>query len=50
MLRGMGDLDLLYFMLEDNAKPFLLAIKYQRTNDEIGNKIFNDFISEVKGV
>jgi len=50
MLRGMGDLDLLYFMLEDNAKPFLQAIKYQKTNDEIGNKIFNDFISEVKGV
>lgn len=28
-LRGAGDLDLLYFLVEDNLKPFIEAINHQ---------------------
>ncbi|HCD1877699.1 TPA: hypothetical protein NBJ28_001767, partial [Klebsiella aerogenes] len=34
-LRGIGDLDLLYFLVEDNIKPFIIAINYQQAHGAI---------------
>ncbi|XTZ40157.1 hypothetical protein ACQYRI_09365 [Salmonella enterica] len=49
-LRGAGDLDLLYFIVEDNVRPFLEAIKYQGTNNTIDTEIFNIFLAGVTRV
>ncbi|HBR6943694.1 TPA: hypothetical protein L9221_002618, partial [Klebsiella aerogenes] len=40
-LRGIGDLDLLYFLVEDNIKPFIIAINYQQAHGAIDKEIFN---------
>jgi hypothetical protein len=49
-LRGVGDLDLLYFLVEDNIKPFIMAINYQQTHGAIDKEIFNHFLSGVDRV
>lgn len=49
-LRGSGDLDLLYFLVEDNIKPFIEAINYQAIHGENDKVIFNHFLNGVKDV
>ncbi|MEW5183492.1 hypothetical protein [Klebsiella aerogenes] len=46
-LRGIGDLDLLYFLVEDNIKPFIIAINYQQAHGAIDKEISNHFLSGV---
>ncbi|KAA0471351.1 hypothetical protein [Klebsiella aerogenes] len=46
-MRGIGDLDLLYFLVEDNIKPFIIAINYQQAHGAIDKEIFNHFLSGV---
>jgi len=46
-LRGAGDLDLLYFFVEDSVQPFIEAMKYQGLNSSIDNEIFNYFLDGV---
>ncbi|MHA0873152.1 MULTISPECIES: hypothetical protein [Enterobacter cloacae complex] len=49
-LRGAGDLDLLYFLVEDNVKPFIEAINYQQSHGAIDQDIFNRFLTGVPRV
>ncbi|UNX76041.1 hypothetical protein [Klebsiella aerogenes] len=46
-LRGIGDLDLLYFLVEGNIKPFIIAINCQQAHGAIDKEIFNHFLSGV---
>lgn len=46
-LRGAGDLDLLYFLVEDNVKPFIEAINFQQSHGAIDQDIFNRFLTGV---
>ena len=43
-LRGAGDLDLLYFLVEDNVRPFIEAINYQASHGAIDKQIFNELL------
>ncbi|MDX6018869.1 hypothetical protein SIL08_00975 [Scandinavium sp. V105_16] len=43
-LRGMGDLDLLYFLVEDTVKPFEQACRISEYNKEEFNDICKYFI------
>lgn len=49
-LRANGDLDLLYFLVEDNVRPFIDAIQYQGTDNAIDKEIFNHFLAGVSRV
>ncbi|URQ61393.1 hypothetical protein LQ939_03330 [Pantoea alhagi] len=42
-LRGAGDLDLLYFLVERNLNPFVETINYQASHGAIDKKIFDTF-------
>lgn len=44
-LRGAGDLDLLYFLVEDNVKPFIEAINFQQSHGAIDKEIFSRFLA-----
>ncbi|WBF47103.1 hypothetical protein [Serratia rubidaea] len=46
-LRAAGDLDLLYFLVEDSARPFIEAINYQSAHGDLDRQIFEYFISGV---
>ncbi|YCI28673.1 hypothetical protein M1E08_17595 [Erwinia sp. PK3-005] len=47
-LRGAGDLDLLYFLVEDNLKPFIEAINHQASHGSIDKEIFDGFLAGAK--
>lgn len=47
-LRGVGDLDLLYFMVEDNVRPFIEAMNYQAIHGPIDKEIFEGFLAGIK--
>lgn len=47
-LRAAGDLDLMYFMLEEYINPYLHAIKYQGVNNVIDQQIFDNLLAGVK--
>jgi hypothetical protein len=49
-LRGAGDLDLLYFLVEDNVKPFIEAINFQQSHGAIDKEIFSQFLAGVTRV
>ncbi|MEP8857544.1 hypothetical protein ABKV83_03570 [Enterobacter asburiae] len=44
-LRGAGDLDLLYFLVEDNVKPFIEAINFQQSHGAIDKESFSRFLA-----
>ena len=44
LLRGAGDFDLLYFLLEDNVDPWLDAIALQQNNLPLANEVFTNFV------
>ncbi|ATA21782.1 hypothetical protein [Gibbsiella quercinecans] len=46
-LRAAGDLDLMYFMLEEYINPYLHAIKYQGVNNVIDQQIFDNLLAGV---
>ncbi|AOT43446.1 hypothetical protein QY91_09110 [Enterobacter ludwigii] len=46
-LRGAGDLDLLYFLVEDNIKPFIEAVNFQQSHGAVDEEIFSRFVSGV---
>ncbi|WP_147194891.1 hypothetical protein [Pantoea sp. CCBC3-3-1] len=50
LLRGAGDLDLLYFVVEDNVEPWLDAIALQQKNSPLANEVFNNFITGLNDV
>lgn len=47
-LRGAGDLDLLYFLVEDNLKPFIEEINHQASHGSIDKEIFDGFLAGAK--
>ncbi len=49
-LRGAGDLDLLYFLVEDNVKPFIEAVNFQQSHGAVDEEIFSRFVSGVTRV
>ncbi|EMM0381651.1 hypothetical protein RI820_001543 [Pluralibacter gergoviae] len=49
-LRSAGDLDLLYFLVEDDVGPFIEAINYQVDHGVFDRKIFDRFLYGVKRV
>ncbi|MFH5068297.1 hypothetical protein ACHHY8_08100 [Enterobacter cloacae complex sp. 2024EL-00215] len=49
-LRGAGDLDLLYFLVEDSVKPFIEAVNFQQSHGAIDEDIFNRFLTGVTRV
>jgi hypothetical protein len=49
-LRGAGDLDLLYFLVEDNIKPFIEAVNFQQSHGAVDEEIFSRFVSGVTRV
>jgi hypothetical protein len=50
LLRGAGDLDLLYFMLEDNIDPWLDAIALQQNNSPLAQEVFASFVEGMHDV
>ncbi|CAI1557779.1 MULTISPECIES: hypothetical protein [Serratia] len=46
-LRAAGDLDLLYFLVDDNIKPFIDAINYQGSHGAYDKQIFDRFLAGV---
>ncbi|MEN4830678.1 hypothetical protein [Pantoea vagans] len=50
LLRGAGDLDLLYFLLEDNIDPWLDAIALQQNNSPLANEVFTNFVEGMHDV
>ncbi len=50
LLRGAGDLDLLYFLLEDNIDPWLDAIALQQNNSPLANEVFTKFVEGIHNV
>ena len=46
-LRNAGDLDLLYFMVEDVLKPWIEAINYLTTNKMLSQEVFEHFVEKV---
>lgn len=46
-LRAAGDLDLLYFLLEEYINPYLQAIKYQGIDNAIDQQIFDNLLAGV---
>ncbi|KJV35894.1 hypothetical protein [Pantoea sp. SM3] len=50
MLRGAGDLDLLYFLLQDNIDPWLDAIALQQNNSPLAQQVFSNFLEGIRDV
>lgn len=50
LLRGAGDLDLLYFLLEDNIDPWLDAIALQQNNSPLAKEVFTKFVEGIHNV
>ncbi len=50
ILRASGDLDLLYFLVEDSLDPYLDAIALQRVNSPQAGDVFDYFIGGVSNV
>ena len=50
LLRGAGDLDLLYFLLEDNMDPWLDAIALQQNNSPLAQEVFTNFVEGMHDV
>jgi len=44
LLRGAGDLDLLYFLLQENIDPWLDAITLQEINSPLAKEVFVNFL------
>ncbi|PHM50390.1 hypothetical protein [Xenorhabdus miraniensis] len=46
-LRREGNLDLLYFLVENKMDPYVRALENYNKNNELFNAIFDDFVSEL---